>query len=172
MSVSCILRMTDLEAHSLSVFNKTLCCILAIWLTLLTDHKYSYAPRSAFFISVWVLMVWYWSVLLILTFYSNCWYWWWCFYQLKELYLFVFSFCHRGHILPILTVWLPMELSYTKPWILMSSSHQSPLLPTTLRSTRARLWGRHRGDSPSLLLQSALGLSCALGSSFQEYRAK
>lgn len=56
MSVSCILRMTDLEAHSLSVFNKTLCCILAIWLTLLTDHKYSYAPRSAFFISVWVLM--------------------------------------------------------------------------------------------------------------------
>lgn len=56
MSVSCILRMTDLEAHSLSVFSKTLCCILAVWLTLLTDHKYSYAPRSAFFISAWVLM--------------------------------------------------------------------------------------------------------------------
>lgn len=56
MSVSCILRLTDLEAHSLSVFSKTLCCILAIWLTLLTDHKYSYALRSAFLISAWVLM--------------------------------------------------------------------------------------------------------------------
>lgn len=56
MSVSCILRLTDLEAHSLSVFSKTLCCILAIWLTLLTDHKYSCAPRSAFLISAWVLM--------------------------------------------------------------------------------------------------------------------
>lgn len=39
-----------------SVFSKTLCCILAIWLTLLTDHKYSYAPRSAFFVSAWVFM--------------------------------------------------------------------------------------------------------------------
>lgn len=64
MSVSCILRVTDLEAHGPSVFSKTLCCILAIWLTLLTDHKYSYAPRSTLFISVWVLMN---LVLIIVT---------------------------------------------------------------------------------------------------------
>lgn len=40
----------------LSVLSKTLCYILADWLALLTDLRYSYASRSVSFISVWILV--------------------------------------------------------------------------------------------------------------------
>ncbi len=43
------------------------------------------------------------------------------------------------------TVWPLMVPSYTRCWISTSSSHPSPLLPTTPQSTPAHLWWRARG---------------------------